>query len=100
MEGAFEIKLSSIFSSQTIFVTSSLQSSFSSKYFVLDDPLLLCREPLRQGVANLPWIDVLPSVGTNVYSLLQRDHLIITRDALEMLEERLQRPIKPNSFTP
>lgn len=55
---------------------------------------------LRRSIANLPWIDVLPSIGVNVYSLLQRDHLIITKDALTALVRRIKRPIKPNSRTP
>lgn len=55
---------------------------------------------LRRSVANLPSIDILPSIGVNVYSLLQRDHLIITKDALNALVERMKRPIKPNSRTP
>ena len=63
-------------------------------------PLSSCREALRRGTANLPWVDVLPSVGLNVYSILQRDHLVITRGALEALVGRLRRPIKPCSLTP
>ncbi|KAH7616148.1 putative 50S ribosomal protein L4 [Nannochloris sp. 'desiccata'] len=57
-------------------------------------------ENLRLGIANLPWVDILPSVGVNVYSLLQRDYLVITKDAVESLVGRLRRPIKPCSITP
>lgn len=60
----------------------------------------MCRENLRLGIANLPWVDILPSVGVNVYSLLQRDYLVITKDAVESLVGRLRRPIKPCSITP
>ena len=60
-----------------------------------------CREYLRLGIANLPWVDVIPSIGLNVYSMLQRDHVVITAAAVEAVVGRLRRPIKPVcSFTP
>ena len=55
---------------------------------------LCCREGLRLAASNLPWVDVLPQEGANVYSILQRDQLVLSRAALEALVERLQRPIK------
>lgn len=39
---------------------------------------------------NLPFIDVLPSQGANVYDILRRDTLVLTRDAVQALEERLK----------
>ena len=55
----------------------------------------LCRrEGLRLAASNLPWVDVLPQEGANVYSILQRDQLVLSRAALEALVARLQRPIK------
>lgn len=38
---------------------------------------------------NLPKVDVLPSRGLNVYSILLRDSLILSVGALRMLEDRL-----------
>ena len=38
---------------------------------------------------NLPLVDVLPTQGINVYDILRRDTLVLTRDALRALEERL-----------
>lgn len=38
---------------------------------------------------NIPLIDVLPEQGANVYDILRRDTLILTRDAVAALEERL-----------
>jgi len=38
---------------------------------------------------NLPLIDVLPQEGANVYDILRRDLLVITRDAARLIEERL-----------
>ena len=39
---------------------------------------------------NLPKIDVLPQQGINVYDILRRDTLVLSRDAVEHLEERLK----------
>ncbi len=38
---------------------------------------------------NLPLVDVLPSQGANVYDILRRDTLVLTREAVRLLEERL-----------
>ncbi len=34
------------------------------------------RLALRRAAANLPWVDVLPQEGANVYAILQRDVLV------------------------
>ena len=39
---------------------------------------------------NLPKIDVLPQQGINVYDILRRDTLVLSRDAVEHLEARLK----------
>ncbi|MCW5732336.1 MAG: 50S ribosomal protein L4 [Alphaproteobacteria bacterium] len=43
-----------------------------------------------RAARNLPGIDVLPSQGANVYDILRRDTLALTRAAIERLEARLQ----------
>ncbi|PZO82905.1 MAG: 50S ribosomal protein L4, partial [Micavibrio aeruginosavorus] len=35
-------------------------------------------------------IDVLPSQGANVYDILRRDVLVMTKDAVDQLTERLK----------
>ena len=42
-----------------------------------------------RAAANLPHIDVLPQQGINVYDILRRDTLVLTKDAVKHLEERL-----------
>jgi large subunit ribosomal protein L4 len=42
------------------------------------------------AVRNIPGIDVLPQQGANVYDILRRDTLVITRQAVEQLQERLK----------
>jgi large subunit ribosomal protein L4 len=39
---------------------------------------------------NVPLIDVLPEQGANVYDILRRDTLVLTRNAVEQLEARLK----------
>ena len=39
---------------------------------------------------NLPTIDVLPEAGANVYDILRRDTLVLTKAAVAKLEERLK----------
>ena len=43
-----------------------------------------------RATRNLPRIDVLPSVGANVYDILRRDTLVLTKDAVNDLTERLK----------
>jgi large subunit ribosomal protein L4 len=39
---------------------------------------------------NLPYVDVLPQLGANVYDILRRDTLVLTKDAVLALEARLK----------
>ncbi len=39
---------------------------------------------------NIPYVDVLPQVGANVYDILRRDTLVLTKDAVQALEARLK----------
>ena len=38
---------------------------------------------------NIPHVDTMPQNKINVYSILQKDLLIVTQDAVKYLEERL-----------
>jgi large subunit ribosomal protein L4 len=44
----------------------------------------------RMASRNLPHVDVLPQVGANVYDILRRDTLVLTKDAVQALEARLK----------
>jgi len=39
---------------------------------------------------NIPCVDVLPEQGANVYDILRRDVLVLTKNAVEQLQERLK----------
>lgn len=43
-----------------------------------------------RATANLPRIDVLPTQGANVYDILRRDVLVLTKEAVETLTEKLK----------
>ena len=45
---------------------------------------------LSRAAANLASIDVLPSQGLNVYDILRRDVLVMTKGAVQNLEERFK----------
>lgn len=39
---------------------------------------------------NIAGVDVLPTIGANVYDILKKEKLVLTKDAVACLEERLQ----------
>jgi large subunit ribosomal protein L4 len=43
-----------------------------------------------RAAKNIAMIDVLPTQGANVYDILRRDMLVLTREAVETLEARLK----------
>jgi large subunit ribosomal protein L4 len=43
-----------------------------------------------RAARNIPQIDVLPVQGINVYDILRRDKLVLTKAALTSLEERFK----------
>jgi large subunit ribosomal protein L4 len=43
-----------------------------------------------RAARNLPLVDVLPQQGANVYDILRRDTLVLTKGAVEALEARLK----------
>lgn len=53
---------------------------------------------LRLAANNLPWIDVLESKGLNVYSILQRDVLVLTEASANAVAARLAAPLRPLAY--
>jgi large subunit ribosomal protein L4 len=47
-------------------------------------------EAFARAARNIPKVDVLPQQGANVYDILRRDKLVLTKDAVEALEARLR----------
>ena len=55
---------------------------------IVDGALL--QDNFALAARNIPNVDVLPVQGINVYDILRRDKLVLTRAALEALEERFK----------
>jgi large subunit ribosomal protein L4 len=47
-------------------------------------------ENFARATRNLPRVDVMPQQGANVYDILRRDTLVLTREAVRQLEGRLK----------
>ncbi|MDH5489817.1 MAG: 50S ribosomal protein L4 [Rhodospirillaceae bacterium] len=47
-------------------------------------------EGFARAARNVVGLDVLPSQGANVYDIMRRDTLVLTKDAVEKLQERLK----------
>ena len=43
-----------------------------------------------RAASNIDGVDVLPSAGANVYDILKRDTLVLTKSGIEALEARLK----------
>lgn len=59
-----------------------------SSALIIDGPEL--NQNFVRAAANLPQVDLLPQQGANVYDILRRDTLVLTRDAVQHLEARLK----------
>ena len=47
-------------------------------------------ENFAQAARNIEGLDILPTMGANVFDILKRDTLVITKEGLEALEARLK----------
>ena len=72
--------------------TADLAKSFSdlgwNSILVIDGEQI--NEAFRLAAHNIPCVDVLPQQGANVYDILRRDTLVLTKDAVAALEARLK----------
>jgi large subunit ribosomal protein L4 len=72
--------------------TKALRARFAALGW--ESVLIIDGAAVDQGFAraarNLPKVDVLPQLGANVYDILRRDTLVLTRDAVQSLEARLK----------
>ena len=72
--------------------TKALRAQFDALGW--DSVLIIDGGAVNEGFAraarNIPKVDVLPQQGANVYDILRRDTLVLTRAAAEALEARLK----------
>ncbi|KAL9261621.1 Large ribosomal subunit protein uL4-like protein [Drosera capensis] len=50
-------------------------------------------ENLKRATQNLRYVNVLPSIGLNVYSILLHDTLVMSRHAVNWMVEQMHTPI-------
>ncbi|CAN8271050.1 unnamed protein product [Cochlearia groenlandica] len=50
-------------------------------------------EKLKLSTQNLHYVNIIPSIGLNVYSILLHDTLVMSRDAVNKIVERMHTPI-------
>ncbi len=68
------------------FVNWASEHGFSGNERIL---LVADDELVRRAARNLPWVNVLKSVGLNAYDILRHDHLIAQADFLETFKENI-----------
>ena len=72
--------------------TKAIAQSFAANGW--DAPLIIDGATVNEGFAkaarNIKFVDVLPQQGANVYDILRHKQLVLTKDAVKALEERLK----------
>lgn len=99
---ALKIALSSKQKDGTLFILDSAQVAKPQTKALVeafkkngwDAPLIIDGPALDEGFAkaarNIKFVDVLPQQGANVYDILRHKQLVLTKDAVKHLEERLK----------
>jgi large subunit ribosomal protein L4 len=49
---------------------------------------------LRQAISNIPFVNILPHKALNVYDILRHQHLVISKEAIPFLHQRLHQEIE------
>lgn len=66
----------------------SLANFGSGKFFVIDGDVI--DNNLKLSAASAANTNVVPAIGANVYDIISSDHVLISKNALALLEERLK----------
>jgi large subunit ribosomal protein L4 len=73
---------------KTSVLSHKLEALGLGSVLIIDGPEV--DQNLARAAANLPGVDVLPQQGANVYDILRRDTLALTKAAVEHLQTRLK----------
>jgi large subunit ribosomal protein L4 len=73
---------------KTKFVKSAFEKLGWSNVLIIDGAMV--NEGFANAARNLPNVDVLPVQGINVYDILRRKNLVLTKAAVEALEARFK----------
>ncbi|KAM3749235.1 hypothetical protein ACB098_05G167800 [Castanea mollissima] len=68
-----------------------MQMENTKKLLLVDGDSI--NEKLKLATQNLHYVNVLPSIGLNVYSILLHDTLVMSRNAVNKIVERMHTPI-------
>ena len=74
-------------SSQTKLLVQKFRGFEIGSALVVD--ILTVKGNFGLAIRNLPRFDVIPALGVNVYDILKHEYLVLSRAAVESLEERL-----------
>ena len=73
-------------------VTKALKASFEKiglkSALIIDGAMV--QETFARAARNIPQIDVLPIAGINVYDIIRREKLVLTKAAVDALEARFK----------
>ena len=83
----FVVKDTNLESGKTSGLAKSLKALGWKSVLVIDGDNI--NDNFRNAAANIINVDVLPSIGANVYDILRREKLVLTESAVKKLEERL-----------
>ena len=83
----FVIKDAKLNESKTSILAKSLKAFGFKSVLVIDGEQVDAN--FRNAAANIISVDVLPTIGANVYDILRRENLVLTEEAVRKLEERL-----------
>jgi large subunit ribosomal protein L4 len=81
------IDMARIAEAKTKVLRSRLDALGWTSVLIIDGPVV--DAGFARAARNLPQVDVLPQQGANVYDILHRDTLVLTREAVQHLQARL-----------
>ena len=73
---------------KTKLLSNNLANFGSGKFFIIDGETL--DKNLSLSIRSIPNACAVPTIGANVYDIINSDFVIISKDALPLLEERLK----------
>lgn len=84
----FVLESASLDKPQTKAIVAAFQAQGWDAPLIIDGPIL--NEAFAKAARNIKFVDVLPQQGANVYDILRHKQLVLTKDAVKHLEERLK----------
>ena len=87
-EGALVIIDKATASGKTAELAKQVKELGWKRALVIDGPKV--NDDFAQAARNIDGLDILPTIGANVYDILKRDTLVLTKAGVEALEARLK----------